>query len=68
MKQILDSLLESEALGRLVTSAHGHNVLRSMLLRASAPRVQSLVAFFLEGGVSDNRVQYPMAPKPTNPI
>ncbi|CAE7883127.1 APUM5, partial [Symbiodinium microadriaticum] len=49
MKQILDSLLESEALGRLVTSAHGHNVLRSMLLRASAPRVQSLVAFFLEG-------------------
>ena len=46
--QILDSLLEPEALGRLVTSAHGHNVIRSMLTRASALRVRSVVAFFLQ--------------------
>ena len=47
MAQIVESLLEPAALSRLVTSAHGHNVVRSLLVTAKPSSVQSLVSFFL---------------------
>jgi len=50
MAELLEKLLRSDNLERLVTDAYGHNVLRALLVHGSEDQLRRIVALFAEEG------------------